>query len=184
MNSLVCLSALRTHRSVTPTMIDSPPDDSDPIAQYSTDESCARRLDDADPLRSYRKQFSIPAGRDGRPVVYLAGNSLGLQPRRVRELVTAELDAWARHGVEGHFHGDAAWFSYHELLRETGARLVGAEHGEVVMMNGLTVNLHLMMVTFYRPTESRYKIVMEDAAFPSDTYAVKSQLRHHGRHIR
>ena len=105
---------------------------------------------------------------------------MGLQPKCVRALIDQELDAWARRGVDAYFEGIWPWYSYQERFREIGARLVGAKPNEVVTMNGLTVNLHLMMVTFYRPTKARFKILMEDAAFPSDTYAVKTQLRYHG----
>lgn len=140
----------------------------------------AQALDASDPLREYRDCFLIPAGRDGGSQIYLCGNSLGLQPKAVRDAVLAELDDWARLGVEGHFHGRHPWYPYHEFVREAGARLVGGLPHEVVYMNSLTVNLHLMMVTFYRPTRARYKILIEDAAFPSDTYAVRTQIRHHG----
>src|SRR5207244_12391822 len=107
---------------------------------------------------------------------YVAGNSLGLQPRATAGRVAAELDDWARLGVEGHVEGRRPWVSYHELLREPAARLVGAKPLEVVVMNSLTVNLHLMMVSFYRPTRQRHKILIERGAFPSDHYAVKSQI--------
>lgn len=147
---------------------------------FSDAESFARKLDAADPLRHYRQRFHIPKRADGGPVIYLAGNSLGLQPAGVRARVEQELDDWARYGVDGHFDATTPWYAYHEVFRDTGARLVGAHPGEVVMMNSLTVNLHLMMVTFFRPTRERYKVLMEHAAFPSDTYAVKTQLQHHG----
>jgi len=144
------------------------------------DEAFARSLDASDELGPFRNQFHIPKDDAGRDVVYFAGNSLGLQPRATRELVTQELDDWAAQAVDAHFHGKTPWYSYHEVFREVGARLVGAIPGEVVMMNSLTVNLHLLMASFYRPTPKRYKILIEDAAFPSDTYAVRSQLIHHG----
>jgi len=147
---------------------------------FSTDESCALSLDQQDPLASFRQQFHQPSGDDGVPKIYFAGNSLGLQPKSVRGELSQELDDWARLGVEAHFDGSNPWFSYHEMLRDGGARLVGAQPNEVVMMNSLTVNLHLMMATFYQPTKSRYKILMDYPAFPSDVYAIKSQLRHHG----
>jgi len=147
---------------------------------WRDDEAYARQLDVSDPLASYRNQFHIPMGVDGRELVYFAGNSLGLQPRATRELINQELDDWATLAVEAHFHGKTPWYSYHEVFREVGARLVGALPGEVVMMNSLTVNLHLLMASFYRPTPQRFKILIEDAAFPSDTYAVRSQLIHHG----
>jgi len=137
----------------------------------------ARELDAADPLRAYRERFHIPARADGTDSIYLCGNSLGLQPRSVRELIDEELGDWARLAVDAHFDGTRPWYPYHEQFREIGARLVGARPGEVVMMNSLTVNLHLMMVSFYRPTSSRFKVLIESPAFPSDRYAVESHLR-------
>ena len=112
--------------------------------------------------------------------MYFVGNSLGLMPRATRKLVEQELDDWARLAVDGHFEAATPWYSYHETLREPAARLVGAQPNEVVCMNSLTVNLHFLMASFYRPTKARRKILMEDPAFPSDTYAVKSQIAHHG----
>lgn len=113
-------------------------------------------------------------------MIYLCGNSLGLQPQGVSAVVGSELRDWARLAVGGHFREEAPWYSYHELLRDPAARVVGARPDEVVIMNSLTVNLHLMMTSFYRPTKERYKVFMEAPAFPSDTYAVKSQLQWHG----
>ncbi len=147
---------------------------------FSPAEELARHLDASDPLASFRDQFHLPRRRDGRPAIYFCGHSLGLQPRGARELVLHELDAWAEHGVEGHFRGAAPWYSYHELVRDAGARLVGGQPDEVVFMNGLTVNLHLMFATFYRPTPQRWRILIDEPTFPSDRYAVASQLRHHG----
>lgn len=147
---------------------------------FQPDEAFAHALDETDPLRHFREQFHIPRRPDGSPVLYFCGHSLGLQPKRARDFVEQELEAWARLGVEAHFHGDHPWYSYHEIIRDSGARLVGALPGEVVFMNSLTVNLHLLMRTFYRPTASRYRIVMDAPAFPSDLYAAQSQLRHHG----
>ncbi|MGE5110945.1 MAG: kynureninase [Acidobacteriaceae bacterium] len=147
---------------------------------YRTDEAFARELDAQDPLAKYRARFHIPKGPDGSECVYLCGHSLGLQPRSVREYLREELEDWAKLGVEGHFHGKHPWMPYHRFLTEQTARLVGAKPIEVVVMNSLTVNLHLMMVSFYRPTKGRYKILVEDSAFPSDQYAVKSQIRYHG----
>ena len=152
------------------------PDD----VRFESDEEFAHRLDADDPLGAYRGEFLFPRRADGEPVTYLAGNSLGLQPRSARAAVEQELDAWADRAVDAHFEGDHPWFAYHENFRESGARLVGAKPGEVVMMNSLTVNLHLMMVSFYRPAKHRYKIVIDYPHFPSDVYAVKSQLRFHG----
>jgi kynureninase len=147
---------------------------------FQPEESFALGLDAAEPLRHFRDQFHIPSRPDGRPVLYFCGHSLGLQPRGARALVEQELEAWARLGVEGHFQGERPWYSYHENFRERGARLVGARPGEVVFMNSLTVNLHLMMRTFYRPTPTRYRVLMDAPVFPSDLYAVGSQLRLHG----
>ena len=147
---------------------------------FSTDEQFALKLDAEDPLRHFREKFHLPLGKDGQPLIYLAGNSLGLMPKSARELVEQELDDWARLAVDAHLGAKTAWYSYHETLRKPSARLVGARPQEVICMNSLTVNLHLMMATFYRPTKARFKILMEDPAFPSDTYAVKSQIVHHG----
>jgi len=149
------------------------------IPIFEAAEEFAKRLDERDPLARYRERFAIPA-RDGRPVLYVNGNSLGLMPKDARRLVEDELDDWAQLGVDAHFAGKTPWFSYHEVFREPGARLVGARPGEVVMMNGLTVNLHLMMATFFRPEGARRKILIEDGAFPSDTYAAQTQLALHG----
>lgn len=113
-------------------------------------------------------------------MLYFCGNSLGLQPKTARTLIVEELDDWAALGVEGHFAGRRPWYPYHEQFREPAARLVGARPGEVVMMNSLTVNLHLLMVSFYRPTTDRFKILIDWPAFPSDIYAVKSQMKCHG----
>jgi kynureninase len=150
------------------------------VEAWQPDESFACQLDEADPLRSYRDQFHIPCRADGRPLIYFCGHSLGLQPRAARAFVEQELDAWAKQGVEAHFKDQSPWYTYHELLGEAGARLIGGRPGEVVFMNGLTVNLHLMMITFYRPWPGRSLVVIDEPAFPSDLYAVKSQIRHHG----
>ncbi len=140
----------------------------------------ARSLDTKDELAEYRKQFLIPKTKDGKEWIYMAGNSLGLQPVSVRQYISEELDDWASHGVEGHWLARHPWLPYHENLTEMAARLVGAKPIEVVIMNTLTVNLHLMMVSFYRPTKERYKIIIEADAFPSDRYAVDSQATFHG----
>jgi kynureninase len=140
----------------------------------------AAALDAADPLRGFREEFLMPRAPDGRAAVYFCGHSLGLQPRRTAALVNEELDAWAVHAVEGHFRGQRPWVAYHERLAPGLARLTGAEVGEVVAMNSLTVNLHLMCVSFYRPTSERYKLLIERPAFPSDRYAAESQVRFHG----
>lgn len=141
----------------------------------------ARKMDAEDPLKSFREQFHFPQ-HNGNNVVYFCGNSLGLQPKATRDYVMHELDEWARHGVEGHFLAKNPWFSYHEILTAAAADLVGAKPTEVVMMNQLTVNLHLLLVTFYRPTKQRYKILCEYKAFPSDQYVLETQVRHHGFH--
>jgi kynureninase len=151
-----------------------------PLDSFSADEDFAVQLDREDTLRAFRDRFHIPVGPDGKPLIYFVGNSLGLMPKATKEIVNQELDDWARLGVDGHFDAVAPWYSYHETLREPAARLVGAQTNEVVCMNSLTVNLHLLMATFYRPTKDRCKILMEEPAFPSDTYAIKSQIAHHG----
>jgi kynureninase len=148
--------------------------------QFSADESFAQQLDTDDPLRSFRDKFHLPIGKDGKPIIYFAGNSLGLMPKSAKEIVDQELDDWAKLGVDAHLEAKTPWYTYHEPLREPTARIVGAKPVEVICMNSLTVNLHLMMATFYRPSKSRFKILMEDPAFPSDTYAIKTQIRHHG----
>jgi kynureninase len=147
---------------------------------FSTDEDFARRLDAEDRLRDFRTKFYLPLGKDGKSVIYFAGNSLGLMPKSARQIVEEELDNWATLGVDAHHATGTPWYSYHEALREPTARLVGAKPLEVICMNSLTVNLHLMMATFYRPTKSRFKILMEEPAFPSDTYAIKTQIAHRG----
>ncbi|HEY5035684.1 MAG TPA: kynureninase, partial [Chthoniobacterales bacterium] len=124
--------------------------------------------------------FYLPRGANGEPLIYFVGNSLGLMPKATRQIVDQELDDWARLAVDAHFDAATPWYSYHEALREPVARIVGAQPNEVVCMNSLTVNLHLLMATFYRPTKARCKILMEEPAFPSDTYAIKSQIIHHG----
>jgi kynureninase len=151
-----------------------------PDAAPALDEESALRMDVEDPLSAFRARFHVPDGPDGRAAVYFCGNSLGLMPKAARALVDEEMDDWAALAVDGHLGGRRPWLSYHERLRDGGARLVGARPGEVVMMNTLTVNLHLMMATFYRPTAERHAILIEEGAFPSDTYAVGSQVRHHG----
>jgi kynureninase len=147
---------------------------------FSADEDFAVKLDSEDSLRAFRDKFHLPVGKDGQPLIYFAGNSLGLMPKSVREIVDEELDNWAKLGVDAHHGTGTPWYTYQEALREPTARRVGAKPLEVICMNSLTVNLHLMMATFYRPTKSRFKILMEEPAFPSDTYAVKTQIAHHG----
>jgi kynureninase len=146
----------------------------------SLDLDHARELDASDPLRDFRDHFHIPPHGDEGPSVYLCGNSLGLQPKRVERDINQELEDWAELGVEGHFDGRDPWYSYHEKFSALLAPIVGAHPDEVVVMNSLTTNLHLMMVSFYRPTAARYKIMVEGGAFPSDQYAVASQAHFHG----
>ncbi|PZQ23497.1 MAG: kynureninase, partial [Stenotrophomonas acidaminiphila] len=136
-------------------------------------------LDAADPLRALRNEFLIPRHKHNDQI-YFCGNSLGLQPKGARVHLNEALDKWANEAVEGHFTGNAQWMTYHELVRDPLARVVGAEPAEVVAMNTLTTNLHLMMVSFYRPTSERPAILMEAGAFPSDRHAMESQVRFHG----
>ncbi|PZR73953.1 MAG: kynureninase [Chthoniobacterales bacterium] len=143
---------------------------------FSAEEDFARQLDAEDSLRQFRDRFHLPLGKNGEPLIYFAGNSLGLMPKSARAIVDQELDDWANLAVDAHLNAQTPWYSYHETLREPTARLVGAQPNEVICMNSLTVNLHLMLASFYQPTRSRFKIVMEEPAFPSDTYAVKSQI--------
>ncbi len=147
---------------------------------FSANEGFARQLDAEDSLQVFRDKFYLPLGKNGKPLIYFAGNSLGLMPKAARSIVEEELENWAKFGVEAHHVAGTPWYTYHEALREPIAQLVGAKPLEVICMNSLTVNLHLMMATFYRPTKSRFKILMEDPAFPSDTYAIKTQITHHG----
>lgn len=150
------------------------------IAAFKKDAQFAAALDAGDPLASYREKFHMPKHTDGSDTVYFCGNSLGLQPKSARAYVEQELLDWQNLGVEGHFHAKNPWMPYHEFLTESTARLVGAKPIEVVVMNQLTVNLHFLMVSFYRPTKERYKIIIEGDAFPSDQYAVTSQAKFHG----
>jgi kynureninase len=143
-------------------------------------EARALQLDAHDPLAAYRSEFLIPRNDDGSEQVYLCGNSLGLQPRATRDALLSELDDWQQLAVEAHFRGRHPWMPYHEFVRDDLAALVGALPHEVVAMNSLTVNLHLMMVSLYRPTPSRNAILIERNAFPSDHHAVESQIRFHG----
>lgn len=140
----------------------------------------ASEMDRNDPLAHFRERFFHPTTRNGERYIYLCGHSLGLQPVSARDYIEQELQDWAKLGVEAHFHAGNPWLPYHKNLTASTASLVGAEPGEVVVMNSLTVNLHLMMVSFYRPDQQRHKILIERGAFPSDQYAVKSQIRFHG----
>ena len=139
----------------------------------------ARRLDAEDPLRDYRNRFHLPK-EGGREAIYFCGNSLGLQPKTVRDAVEREMLQWEKLAVEGHFAGEQPWFTYHKQFKEPLGGLVGALPHETVVMNNLTTNLHLMLTSFYRPAAGRYKVLMEGNAFPSDQYAVESQVRLHG----
>ncbi len=147
--------------------------------QFQPGEDFAAAADQRDPLKNYRDLFLFPI-LPNADCVYLCGHSLGLQPKTAGEYIRQELEDWAQLGVEGHFRAKNPWMPYHRLLSEQTAELVGAKPSEVVVMNSLTVNLHLMMVSFYRPTQTRHKIVVERGAFPSDQYAVKSQIHFHG----
>ena len=147
---------------------------------YNTTLSFAKLEDELDQLSGYRDKFHIPKDKNGNELIYLCGNSLGLQPKTTKAYLEQELLDWANLGVEGHTHAKNPWLNYHELLTPNMAKLVGAKPIEVIVMNTLTANLHFMMVSFYKPTKSRYKILIEGDAFPSDKYAVESQLRHHG----
>ncbi len=147
---------------------------------YIKGQGYAKEQDNLDELKQYRQQFHMPTNKEGEEFIYLCGNSLGLQPKTTKEYINQELDDWAKFGVEGHFEAKNPWLAYHEFLTESMAKIVGAKPLEVVIMNTLTTNLHLLMVSFYKPTKTKYKIVIESDAFPSDKYAVESQLRHHG----
>jgi kynureninase len=153
-----------------------------PTVQPTADlgEQEALRLDAGDPLSACRDRFMLPAGPDGEPAIYFCGHSLGPPPRVTRAMVDEELEAWAHLGIGGHFRDQAPWFTYAELLAEPTARVVGARSLEVVTMNALTVNLHLLLASFYRPTKERQRVLMEAGAFPSDRYAMASHLRARG----
>jgi kynureninase len=140
----------------------------------------AKKQDQKDPLAQYREKFHIPKNEEGQDWLYFTGNSLGLQPKQTKNYIQQELDDWANLGVEGHFEAKNPWMPYHEFLTETMAEIVGAKPIEVVVMNTLTTNLHLLMVSFYQPTKTKYKILIESDAFPSDRYAVETQLKFHG----
>ena len=140
----------------------------------------ALAYDQADPLQPFRQEFYLPTAANGETLIYFCGHSLGLQPHSVVRYVMQELEKWQTQGVEGHFQEPNPWVTYHKLLKSPLAHIAGAQEQEVVAMNNLTTNLHLMMVSFYRPTAERYKILLEAEAFPSDRYAVESQVRYHG----
>ncbi|MFA7326891.1 MAG: kynureninase [Candidatus Kapaibacterium sp.] len=140
----------------------------------------AQNLDKNDELHEYRNRFHLPLDSNGNEKLYFTGNSLGLQPKSTREYINQELDDWAKYGVDGHFEAKNPWMPYHEIVTEKLARVVGAKPEEVVAMNSLTANLHFLMVSFFRPEGKKRKIVIEYDAFPSDVYAVKSQIEFHG----
>ncbi len=150
------------------------------LSNYKSGLEYAIQQDQLDELSNYREQFHIPKDKDGNDWLYFTGNSLGLQPKNTQAYLQQELDDWANFGVEGHFDAKNPWMPYHEFLTEAMAKIVGAKPIEVVIMNTLTTNLHLLMVSFYQPTKTKYKIVIESDAFPSDRYAVESQLDFHG----
>ena len=139
----------------------------------------AKEMDEQDALKHFREQFYIPV-INGRESIYFTGNSLGLQPKTTQDYVLNELEDWANFGVEGHFHAVNPWFSYHEIFPQQLSKIVGAKPEEIVVMNQLTVNLHLLMTSFYRPTKERFKVICEAKAFPSDQYAIESQVKLHG----
>ena len=147
---------------------------------FKSDESFAREMDENDSLKHFRERFHIPKHTDGTEVLYFTGNSLGLQPKTARAALETVFSDWEKLAVEGHFAAENPWMTYHEPISAQMAKIVGAKDSEVVVMNSLTVNLHLLMVSFYRPTGKRRKIVIEKGAFPSDQYAVKSQIEFHG----
>ena len=140
----------------------------------------AQQQDHQDPLKHFRNKFLIPTNNEGEELIYLCGNSLGLQPKKTSEYLEQELNDWAKLGVEGHTDAKYPWFPYHEFLTKSMANIIGAEPNEVVIMNSLTANLHFLMVSFYQPTKTKFKIVIESDAFPSDKYAMESQLKFHG----
>jgi kynureninase len=150
------------------------------MSNYEDSRAYASRIDGDDPLAIFRTEFNFPLEKNGRSPVYLCGNSLGLQPRRAVEFVEQELANWRDYAVDGHFHSARPWLTYHRHATSGFAELTGSLEHEVVAMNTLTVNLHVLMASFYRPTPERYKIVIEQGAFPSDHYAAASQLRVHG----
>lgn len=150
------------------------------MLNYKLGLDFALEQDQKDELSAFRNKFHIPKDKKGNELIYMTGNSLGLQPKTTKAYINQELEDWANLGVEGHTEAKNPWLKYHEFLTESMAAIVGAKPIEVVVMNTLTANLHFMMVSFYKPTKTRYKILIESDAFPSDKYAVESQLRHHG----
>jgi len=147
---------------------------------YENSSTFAQHADLEDPLAHFRQKFHLPIDQEGNPLIYMCGNSLGCQPKSVASYIEQELEDWANLGVEGHVDAQHPWMPYHEFLSKAMADIVGALPEEVVVMNTLTTNLHLMMVSFYRPSATRFKIIIESDAFPSDRYAVESQIKYHG----
>jgi kynureninase len=147
--------------------------------KFSYNKAFAAQLDQADKLSKFRNDFHIPS-LNGKETIYYTGNSLGLQPKSVQSYLNQELLDWQQHGVEGHFHAKRPWFGYHHHFKQSLAKLVGAKTHEVVAMNNLSVNLHLLLVSFYKPKGNRTKILMEAGAFPSDMYVIESQVKFHG----
>tara|TARA_R110002020_G_scaffold445961_1_gene657994 strand:+ start:75142 stop:76410 length:1269 start_codon:yes stop_codon:yes gene_type:complete len=147
--------------------------------QFQNTVEFAQKMDSEDALRAYREEFHFPRV-NGKEVIYFTGNSLGLQPKRTQTYIDEVMADWKEMAVEGHFHAEKPWWDYHERLAAPMARVVGARTAEICVMNTLTVNLHLLMVSFYRPTQQRYKILCEEKAFPSDQYMLQSQVRFHG----
>ncbi|MFH4964969.1 kynureninase [Gaetbulibacter sp. M235] len=150
------------------------------MLNYKLELDFALEQDQKDELSAFRNKFHIPKDKKGNELIYMTGNSLGLQPKTTKAYINQELEDWANLGVEGHTEAKNPWLKYHEFLTESMANIVGAKPIEVVVMNTLTANLHFMMVSFYKPTKTRYKILIEADSFPSDKYAIESQLRHHG----
>jgi kynureninase len=146
---------------------------------YSYTEAFAQEMDQNDPLRKFREHFFFPKV-NGQEALYFCGNSLGLQPKSLKDYLNKELNNWAEMAVDGHFHGEDAWYHIRKKSKPALAEILGAQEHEVVAMNNLTVNLHLLMVTFYQPTKERYKILIEAGAFPSDQYMLESQVKWHG----
>ena len=149
---------------------------------FQNTKEFARALDAQDPLAKYRNEFIFPKV-GGKDVIYFTGNSLGLQPKRTKAYVDEVMDDWANLAVEGHFYAEKPWWDYHERFAGPLSKIVGAKPSEVSVMNTLTINLHLLMVSFYKPEGKRYKILCEAKAFPSDQYMIQSQVRHHGYDI-
>lgn len=150
---------------------------------YQNTRAFAKKNDDIDPLKTFRSLFNIPINQDGKEQIYFCGNSLGLAPKSIDQYLNQVLDQWKTQGVESWFHGQQSWINSHIKAKEIVSKLVGAEKEEVAIANSLSVNLHLLMLSFYRPTPERHKIIIEADAFPSDIYIVKSQIRYHGYHV-